>query len=163
VTQVQGLTRANLQSLLDKIAIDDEPVRRNVVNVNTAPSEVLATLPGMTRRLLDAIVNRRQSGRYFQTLGDLLLLEEVDAQALRSLLPVLTTKTSTYIVRVKVRFVGQLSMSAFMAVVEMTEKGPRILQWREVPRLPGWSAWIAPPQMPQPGEQNRESAPESPL
>ncbi len=157
-------TRAAMQKIADKITFDDNPTRAGVVNVNTAPAEVLATVPGMTRKVLDAILNYRQQGKVFQTVGDMFVISDMGLEQFRQTLPYLTTKSATYLVRVKVRVPGQQGLTAYSALVELTANGPRILKWGEVSRNPGWSYWVPPRQLPMPGSgESVGTAPDEPV
>lgn len=159
-----GFTRAVMQKIADKITFDDIPTRAGVVNVNTAPAEVLATIPGMTRKVLDAILSYRQQGKVFQTIGDLFVIQEMGRKQYAQTLPYLTTKSATYIVRVKVRVPGQQGLTAYSALVELTENGPRILKWGEVSRKPGWAYWVPPRSLPMPGSgESIGAAPDLPV
>jgi hypothetical protein len=104
----------------------------------------------MERPVLDAILSYRQSGQAFQTLGDFFTLQSVNRQQFERVIGALTTKSSVYRVHIKVRMPGQPSVYAVSALVQVTENGPSVLQWREVPRAPGWSAWTPPPTLPFP-------------
>ncbi|HZP82267.1 MAG TPA: helix-hairpin-helix domain-containing protein [Chthonomonadaceae bacterium] len=148
--EVRGFTRTVMQRIADRVTVDDQPYRENVVNINTAPAEVLATVPGMERPVLDAILSYRQSGQAFQTLGDFFTLQSVNRQQFERVIGALTTKSSVYRVHIKVRMPGQPSVYAVSALVQVTENGPSVLQWQEVPRTPGWSSWTPPPTLPFP-------------
>ena len=156
--EVNGITRSVMQKIADKVTIDDATVRENVVNINTAPSEVLATVPGMTRTMLDAIIGYRGGGQAFQTLGDLFTLQTIQRADFEKAIGSLTTKSSLYTVRVKVKMPNSSGIYATTALVELTENGPRIRQWREVSRSPGWSQWIPSPVLPQPGQSSTPEA-----
>jgi type II secretory pathway component PulK len=145
-----GLSVNDLETFADKIAFDDNPYREYVVNINTAPAEVLALVPGMDRTLLNAILSYRQNGKAFQSLGDLLTLSGVTTQELQQAAAHLTIKSAVYLVRILVRSAGQPGLYAVEALVEMTGQGPRVLQWREAQHTPGWAAWVAPPNLPMP-------------
>jgi type II secretory pathway component PulK len=148
--EVPGFTRPVMQQIADRITVSDAPYRDWVVNINTAPSEVLATVPGMQRSVLDAIVQYRQGGQAFQTLGDLFSIQSITRTQYESVLARLATKSSTYIVNIKVRTPGQQDVYAVSALVELDPTGPVVLQWREVPRSPGWATWIHPMALPTP-------------
>lgn len=158
-----GFTRATMQQIADKIAFDDSPSRSGVVNVNTAPAEVLATVPGMTRKLLDAILGYRDQGKAFQTIGDLFVISDMGRRQCALTLPYLCTKSATYLVRVKVRVQGRQGIAAYSALVEMTANGPRVSKWGEVSRT-SWERWVPPRQLPMPGEgESVGSAPDEPV
>ncbi len=160
--EVRGFTRTVMADIADRITTEDTTYRENVVNINTAPPEVLATVPGMDRALLDAILSYRQGGQAFQSLGDLFQLQNITREQYEAVIGHLCTKSSVYRVHIKVRVPGQPGVYAVSALAELTENGPRVLQWREVPRYPGWSSWTSPPQLPTPTSGgSTEAAPDS--
>jgi len=157
--QLIGFSKTVMQGIVDHITVDDNAYHENLININTAPAEVLATVPGMTHDALNAIINYRQGGQAFQSLGDLFTLDAITQQTMQSILPHLCTKSSAYRVRIKVRTRGQQSLYAVSALVELTDAGPTILQWREYPRVPGWSAWQTPPSLPTPAPPTASGSP----
>ena len=159
--EVGGVTRTILQQIADKVTTSDNTVRENIVNINTAPAEVLATAPGMTRTMLDAIISYRQGGQAFQTLGDLFSIQSLQRTDYEAAIGSLATKSSIYTVRIKVKMPHQAGIYAATALVELTENGPRIRQWREVPRSPGWTQWIPTPALPQPNPNGSGSTGQS--
>ncbi len=150
VLEVNAFTRTVMQRVADKLSVDDKVFHENLVNINTAPAEVLAAVPGMTHNILNAILNYRQGGTYFQDMGDFFALQDLQRTDFQAVVAYLTTKTSTYYVHIKVRSGEQQSTYAVSAMVEMSDNGAHVLQWREVPRVPGWSTWIKPPTLPTP-------------
>ncbi len=160
--EVNGITRTVMQQIADKVTTDEAAIRENIFNINTAPAEVLATAPGMTRTMLDAILNYRQGGQAFQTLGDLFTIQSLQREDFEKAIGSLTTKSSLYTVRVKVKMPRQSGLYAAAALIELTETGPRLRQWREVPRLPGWSQWIPAPALPQPASASGGGSASSP-
>lgn len=147
---VPGMNATTLQQIADKITIDSGTTRNGVVNVNTAPAEVLATVPGMTHAVVSAIMNYRANGQAFQTIGDLFMLPDITPQQWEQVIEHLTTKSSFYTLHIRVRTPGQQGLYAVSALVQLSQTGPKLLQWREVPRSPGWSTWITPPILPAP-------------
>lgn len=147
--QVPGMDSATMQKVADYLTIDSG-TRSNVVNVNTAPAEVLAAVPGMDRQTLNAILSYRQNGQVFATMGDLFALQGVTAAELGRVIEHLSTKSSFYKVHIQVRMPGQQTVYAVSALVQLTSSYPQVLQWREVSRSPGWTCWTTPPTLPAP-------------
>ncbi len=147
---VPGMNSATLQKIADYLTTDSGSTRNDVVNVNTAPAEVLASVPGMDRQTLNAILNYRQNGQVFATMGDLFALQGVTAADLGRVIEHLSTKSSFYKVHIQVRMPGQQTVSAFSALVQVTGSYPQVLQWREVSRTTGWAYWTTPPTLPAP-------------
>lgn len=152
--ETTAFTRTVMQRVADRVSVDDKAFRENVININTAPAEVLATVPGMTHTILNAILTYRQGGQTFQDLGDLFSLQDLQRTDFQAIIASLTTRTTTYYVHIKVRTAAQQGIYAVSALVELGDNGPHILQWRETERAPGWSTWITPPTLatPTPGQ-----------
>lgn len=68
--------------------------RPNIININTAPPEVLATLDGMTEQALEAIVQYREQ-QPFTSRGDLLALPEVTDSVFTQIVEEITVRSST--------------------------------------------------------------------
>jgi type II secretory pathway component PulK len=166
---IPGFTRQVMQQIGDKVTVTDAQERTGVVNINTAPAEVLATIPGVDATIYNAVIEARQNGTVFNGLNDIFQLTALNRQQLQALVDHVCTKSSVYLVRVKVRMQGSPRIYGAQALVELapmpqaadttgtsgtaggTSAAPTstptvtILQWREVPRSPGWSSWVASP------------------
>ncbi len=168
---VSGFTRTVMQQIGDKIKMSDSQTRDGVININTAPAEVLATIPKVDSTIYNAIIQARESGTVFTGMNDLFALTSLSRTQLQTLVDSVCTKSSVYLVRVKVRLKGSPRIYAAQALVEIapdtsqsttsttsgsttgatsatsetTTPTPIIMQWREVARRPGWSSWVAPP------------------
>lgn len=147
---VPGFSQTLMQQIADKVTVDDNQYHPNLVNINTAPAEVLATVPGMDHTTLNAITAYRQGGQAFQTMGDFFALQGLTRQEFQNVMASLCTKSSIYRVRIKVKAPGQQNIYAVTALVQMTDNGPQIIQWRETPRTPGWAYWVPSPVLPTP-------------
>ena len=148
--KVSGFTPQVMAGVVDRIAVNNNPYRNDVVDINTAPAEVLATVPGMDMTLLNAILQYRSTGQAFQTLADLFTLPGITAAELQNTVGHLTAKCSTYRIRVLVRMRGSQQVYAVQALGELTPTGPQILSWHHVQRAPGWWQWAPPPVLPTP-------------
>ena len=146
----QTFDRETMQQIADKVTVDDKPYHENLVNINTATAEVLATVPGMDHSTLQAILDYRSDGKAFQSLDDLFSISSISRQQYMNTLPHLCAKSSLYRVRVRVMTQGQSSIYAATALIEMTDNGPRVRQWREVPRASGWETWVDSTTLPAP-------------
>lgn len=170
---VPGFTRAVMQQIGDKITMTDAQSRDGLININTAPAEVLATIPRVDATIYNTIIEARQNGTVFSGMNDLFALTSLSRTQLQTLVDSVCTKSSVYIVRVKVRLKGSPRIYVAQALVEIapdtsqsadastnaggaglgqsstttqtTTPVPTIMQWREVGRRPGWSSWVAPP------------------
>jgi len=160
---IPGFTRQVMQQIGDKVTVTDAQQRNGVININTAPPEVLATIPGADETIYNAVVDYRSGGQTFTGLNDLFRITSLNRQQLQVLVDHVCTKSSVYLVRVRVRMPGSRGVHAVQALVEVAPpqtgtpggqvspgspstaqpQSPRILQWREVPRRPGWSSWTS--------------------
>lgn len=147
---VPGMDAATMQKIADYLTVDSGSTRNNVVNVNTAPAEVLAAVPGMDRQTLNAILSYRANGQVFATIGDLFTLQGVTPAEWERVIEHLSTKSSFYKVHIQVRMPGQQTVYAVSALVQLTSSYPQVLQWREVSRSPGWAYWTTTLMLPAP-------------
>jgi len=101
-----------------------------LINVNTAPVEVLATLPEMTEELANAIVDHRQR-ESFQTRGDIAYLESADPQVLENLLDHITVNSNSY----RLYALGTIDETQIAvhvtAVIDTTQSPARIRYFRQ--------------------------------
>lgn len=109
---------------------------RGLVNVNTAPREVLLCLPGFDESDAQAIVSYRQSSsNAFANLADLIdVLPRDKAIAVGNLVTTQSYRCTADIVAVER---SGRSFKRYMAVYDMRESPPRIIYWRDLTSL-GW-------------------------
>jgi len=149
---IPGFTRDVMKQIGDKISVTDDEYRNGVININTAPAEVLATIPNVDETIYNAIIEAREGGTVFAGLNDLFQLTALNRQQLQVLVDNVCTKSSVYLVRLKVRVAGSQEIRAYQALVEVqpqaqaeggttTAAQASIYQFREVGRNPGWSSW----------------------
>ncbi len=164
-------SRAVLQKCADKLTVRDDQFLNGLINLNTASPEVIATIPGMTQDLYNLLIQQRQAGVVYSSINDLFQGTTFTTAQLKVLLGTTCTKSSTYILRVRVRMPGTTKIYAAQALVELappqanttstssstssaatgststtaTVTLPQILQWKEVGRTPGWTSWMPAP------------------
>jgi len=118
---------------------------------------VLAAIPNVDQDVYNAIIEARQNGTVFQGLNDLFQLTALNRQQLQALVDSVCTKSSVYLVRLKVRVHGSTEVRAFQALVEVMPEPTEtdgtsgdtttstavasIYQFRRVGRNPGWQSW----------------------
>lgn len=88
------------QSLLlqfaDYLTDSAEPDRLGAININTAPFEVLACLPGLDEVKARAIVDHRAAFGFFESAVGLLDVDGLDRNIVKGLLPRVDVRSSTY-------------------------------------------------------------------
>ena len=97
--------------IVDKITIKDGQTVEGLVNINTAPIQILQLLPGMDQSKARAIKTRREeesgntqnnntedsvSGNPFSNISQLLQLDEIDNQTFRQVVDYVTYRTRGY-------------------------------------------------------------------
>jgi DNA uptake protein ComE-like DNA-binding protein len=85
-----------LKKIADFITTSDQATLPGLVNVNTAPADVLACLPGLDPQTAQAIINHRSSAGFFANITSLLDVPTISTETLRQLAPTITTRSETF-------------------------------------------------------------------
>jgi len=94
---LQEENRESLAYLLDVATVDEAQTRPGLVNVNTAPLEVLRAVRGVTEEMAQAIDGfRREGGTDFSSPAWLLEVEAVGPERFLQVLPYVTTQSFQY-------------------------------------------------------------------
>ena len=111
---VKLVTSDEFRSIVDKITTSDEATLSGLININTAPQEILQLLPGMDENKAQAIINRRESapednqqnqglgqtaieGNPFTDIGQLLDVEGIDVDTFRQIVGLVTYRSYGFI------------------------------------------------------------------
>lgn len=117
--RVDNMTIPAAQALLAYCQVGDGKVKTALVNVNTAPQEVLATVPGITPELATAIVARQSSG--FQSLADLFSVSGMNLTIMQQCVDSLCVSSRAFRLRVEGRADGLRRTAE--AVVTLDDNG----------------------------------------
>lgn len=119
------------KDIADELTVSEDTEIPGLVNINTAPLEVLVCLPGMNRPIAEAIVARRNSNGYFANIAELLDVAGVTRDIFKTVNPRLTVRSETY----RILAEGQVGENGARARVEMmvrvTPSDISTLGWRE--------------------------------
>ena len=113
--EVKLITEAEFRSIVDKITTKDAETLSGLININTAPQEMLQLLPGMDENKAQAIVARRESepeddqqaqaleetgieGNPFTNIGQLLDVEGMDMNTFRQLAELVTYRSHGFLI-----------------------------------------------------------------
>lgn len=110
IKQVKLMTVRELAGIVDKITVKDGNTVNGLININTAPVEILQLLPGMDQTKAQAIVTRREEenpdaqnqaedaikGNPFSDIGQLLDIEEIDDNSFREVVDWVTYRSHGY-------------------------------------------------------------------
>ncbi|NUN95217.1 MAG: general secretion pathway protein GspK, partial [Candidatus Omnitrophica bacterium] len=115
------VTKDEFTAIVDELTTSDEERLPGLVNINTAPREVLMGLPGMTENLADAILGRRGAdGQAFTSVGELVSLEGMNLDTLAEMLPHMTVRSYVF----EARAVGYVpATKAYAAIYAILDRG----------------------------------------
>jgi len=133
LSTVAGLDVAKIAAVLDYVTVDSGFLVRGKVNVNTAPPEVLAALPGSSWELAEAIVAQR-AVQPFQSVGEVAAMmfdQPGGMEVFDQMINHVTTKSSTFIIEsMGVAATGR-EFRTLRALVLRDSHGVLVLQQRE--------------------------------
>ena len=111
----------------------DDKVLKGVVNINTAPYEILVCLPGITEAAAREIVRlqeEREEG--FETVANLLDVEGMSVDLFKQICPHISARSDVF----SVRSFGVIEKGDFYrcveAVIDRTQEVAQIRYWREI-------------------------------
>jgi len=81
----KAISETLLQEIADDITTESDTELEGMVNVNTAPLEVLICLPGLSRELAQALIAHRKSNGYFQNNAQLLKVPGMNREIFKQL------------------------------------------------------------------------------
>lgn len=96
---LQVLPREKVIAIWERVTVTDEPVQYGLINLNTAPPEVLSALLPDNPAAVDDILSYRQQNGYFQSVGELLNLPSLTQAQLRQLVNRVCVKSGTFRLR----------------------------------------------------------------
>ncbi len=113
IKDVKMLTQQEFIGIIDKITLKEGDIREGLININTAPPEILALLPGMDPQKAQAIVERREEdapdtsqvqsfteeeikGNPFTRISELSQLEDINFETFREVVDSVTYRSHGY-------------------------------------------------------------------
>ncbi|MCS7253906.1 MAG: type II secretion system protein GspK [Armatimonadota bacterium] len=93
---VPGLPTDKARQIIDRVTIWGGRARYNAININTAPLEVLLSLPWMTQEIANDIVSFRQHRGAFESLSQLLDLSSIDERSFRQIIDRVSVRTQVF-------------------------------------------------------------------
>lgn len=125
-----GVSRQKLAQIYDRLTTSTESVRPGLVNLNTAPVEVLATVPGLDDAAARAIDTYRTNSGALDTVGDLLNIEGISDAAFREAADRLTTRSQRFRVVAQGYWQERLTKT-ITCIVQSDGMVTRTLYWQE--------------------------------
>ncbi|MCC6487650.1 MAG: helix-hairpin-helix domain-containing protein, partial [Candidatus Hydrogenedentes bacterium] len=131
-TGQKAFDESTVRKIADLMTISKEDVRKGLVNINTAPYEVLACLPGMDETLAEAIVRERDTrAGGFTTVIDLLDVNGMTVDKLKQCYEMMTARSDVFTVRSYGVIDGGAVCVAVGAVIDRSDETIHILHWQE--------------------------------
>lgn len=146
IKDVQMLTPQDFIGIVDKITLKDGETRSGLININTAPSEILALLPGMDPEKALAIVTRREEeapdtsqiqsftdeeikGNPFTNISQLAQLEEIDFETFHQVVDWITFRSHGYRIEANGVDTADKVISTCIGIIDRTGNEIRIQHW----------------------------------
>lgn len=120
-----------LKEIADFVTVEDGATLNGVVNVNTAPVEVLMCLPRMDRPLAQAIVAHRWGNGFFAHEAALLDVPGMTREILKELSPRIAMRSETFRIRSEGRAGSRGSRQRIEVVVHIGARTASTLAYRE--------------------------------
>ncbi len=148
IKDVRMLTQQEFIGIIDKITLTDGETRTGLINVNTAPVEVLALLPGMDPEKAQAIITRREqdppddspvlsftqeeiTGNPFMNISQLSEMEEIDFNTFRELADWVTYRSHGYRIDANGIDAAGKTISTCVGVIDRTGSEVVVQYWRQ--------------------------------
>jgi len=146
IRQVKLISLDEMKSIIDKITISDEQVLSGMVNINTAPLEILAILPGLDEEKAQAIIDRRtvpegqasvitqqgdQEEGPFTSIGQLLDVEGLDENTFRSIVDHVTYRSHAYRIESEGRSSDRKIVQNLITVVDRSGNRVNTKYWKQ--------------------------------
>ena len=148
IKDVTLLTQQEFIGIVDKITLKDGDTRSGLLNINTAPAEILALLPGMDAEKARAIVTRREqdppddapvlsfteeeiTGNPFTNISQLSEMEEINFETFREVVDWVTYRSHGYRLEATgVDTTGRV-VSTCIGVIDRTGDQVIVQYWRQ--------------------------------
>ena len=148
ITDVKMLTQQEFIGIVDKITLQDGETRSGLINVNTAPVEILALLPGMDPQKAQAIVTRREqdppddspvlsfteveiAGNPFMNISELSEVQEIDFNTFRELADEVTYRSHGYRIEASGIDAAGRPISTCIGIIDRTGDAVVVQYWKQ--------------------------------
>ena len=148
IKEVKMLTQQEFIGIVDKITLKEGETRQGLINVNTAPPEILALLPGMDPQRAQAIVERREQdapdtsqvqsftdeeikGNPFTRISQLSELEEIDFATFREVVDWVTYRSHGYRIEANGVDVSGKVVSTCIGIIDRTGGEINVQYWQQ--------------------------------
>ena len=120
-----------LMEIADDVTVTDDSDQPGAININTASSEVLACLPGMSLELAQAIVAYRKSAGFFANIAWLLKVDGMNRTIFKQVAPKICARSETFRILSEGRVTSTGARKRIQVIVRLTEASIDTLSYRE--------------------------------
>jgi DNA uptake protein ComE-like DNA-binding protein len=128
----QPVTKDIFKRIIDDITLKDDETFIGRININTASSTILKTLPGIDDDLTNAILRAREGNRQgFSTIADLLDLSDMKKEKFAGLEDFITVRSRVFRVKSTGSAASGLAVATIECVVDRNTELPMVVYWLE--------------------------------
>jgi competence ComEA-like helix-hairpin-helix protein len=131
VPAVKPIDEQKLMDIADDVCVKSDTEEPGLININTAPAEVLQCLPGLTKELAEAIVSYRQSAGFFPNIAWLLKVDGMTKDIFKQVSPRVSVRSDTFRILSEGRVRSTGARKRMEVVVRQTAIGFDTLAYRE--------------------------------
>ena len=148
IKEVRMLTQQEFIGIVDTITLKDGDTRQGLININTAPPEILALLPGMDPQKAQAIVERREQdasdasqvqsltedeikGNPFTNISQLSQVEGIDFGTFREVVDWVTYRSHGYRIEASGVDVAGKVVSTCVGIIDRTGDQIIVQYWQQ--------------------------------
>jgi DNA uptake protein ComE-like DNA-binding protein len=129
--QDQPVTLSIFKEIVDSVTLKDDEILPGRINLNTATQAVLKTLPGVEDTLAETIIENRNSGDGFRSIGDLLDVPGVTTDLFGKIEDCITVRSNVFRIVSTGRSTSKLARATIECIVDRGHASPRVLYWLE--------------------------------
>ena len=146
--EVKLLTEEEFVNIIDKVTVKDEEMRSGLININTAPPETLALLPGMDETKGQAIVARREEpptdsqqaqdlaeqgiqGNPFTSISQLMELQDIDFGTFREVVDSVTYRSHGYRIEASGIDINNKIIATCVGIIDRSRDPVAVQYWRQ--------------------------------
>ena len=148
IKEVKLITTDDFRNIVDKITISDEETLSGLININTAPLEILQILPGMDATKAQAIVTYRESepegsqqsqtadqteiqGNPFKNIADVLDAEGIDTDTFKEIAGRITYRSHGYMIKSSGIDSRGRTIASCVGAIDRTGDQVQIKYWKQ--------------------------------
>ena len=148
IKEVKMLTQQEFIGIVDKITLKEGETRQGLININTAPPEILSLLPGMDPQKAEAIVARREQeapdtsqvqsftddevkGNPFTNISQLSQVEGIDFSTFREVVDWVTYRSHGYRIEASGVDIAGKTVSTCVGIIDRTGDEIIVQYWQQ--------------------------------